>query len=112
MFNVKMQGAEFMSIIIDHFHTDLNYCLKLTFSPNYLGLSFVPFLTFRQHYHCGKILVEYISLLSMIVVRILSHKSDPCDSSTIFDSLYNDSIDPEILRFFDKFIPDTRASGM
>jgi hypothetical protein len=24
------------------------------------GLSFVPFLTFCQHYHCGQILVEYI----------------------------------------------------
>jgi hypothetical protein len=34
-------------------------------------------------------------------------KRYPCDSYTIFDSLYNDSIDPEILRFFDKFIPDT-----
>jgi hypothetical protein len=35
-----------------------------------LGLSFVSFLTFRQHYHCGEILVECISLLSMMVIIV------------------------------------------
>jgi hypothetical protein len=34
------------------------------------GLSFVPFLTFCQHYHCGEILVECISLLSMMVIIV------------------------------------------